>query len=192
MIVSKVALTYDDGPSRWTFPLLGVLREYGAKATFFVVGKSIEGREDILKAIVLEGHEIGNHTWTHPKPGTKTCDELRLSLVGTTYAIEQATGEKPTLCRPPHLSQDAVFEDAARSCGLRIVRADIAPPDWATEDPEEIAGGVVGWVHDNPIVCLHDGPDSPPSRQSCQPTVDATRIILEKLKGHEFVSVSDL
>jgi peptidoglycan/xylan/chitin deacetylase (PgdA/CDA1 family) len=188
----KLALTYDDGPSRWTFPLLGVLREYEAKATFFVVGKWIKGREDILQTTLIEGHEIGNHTWTHPEPGTKNYEELRLSLAGTSYAIEEATGKKPTLCRAPHLSRDPIFAEAALSCGLQAIGATVGPADWLTEDPQVIAGHVLDHVRDGSIVCLHDGPDEPTIRESCRPTVDATRIILEELRGSEFVSVSNL
>ncbi len=75
--MASVALTFDDGPSQWTAPILAVLAEHGARATFFVVGQTAAANDELLQRIVAEGHEVGNHTWSHPSL-TRDCDDARV------------------------------------------------------------------------------------------------------------------
>jgi len=96
-----VALTFDDGPSEWTAPILDVMKEHGARATFFVIGEAIEGRESVLRRTAAEGHEIGNHTWSHPALTTIPLDRVREELDFAGDTIERVLGARPRLFRPP-------------------------------------------------------------------------------------------
>src|SRR5258708_15362928 len=90
--VRAIALTFDDGPSEWTEPILDTLRDHGARATFFVVGGSIAGREETVRRAVREGHEIGNHTATHPDLTSRRRRSIRRELAVANRLIEQALG----------------------------------------------------------------------------------------------------
>ena len=110
-----MALTYDDGPSEWTARLLDVLRAADARATFFVLGEAIDGREDLLVRAAAEGHEIGNHTFTHPRPDLTPDDELETEIARTSDRIRSVLGTGPTLMRAPNgLAEDRVAPLAAK------------------------------------------------------------------------------
>ena len=100
-----VALTFDDGPDpRWTPAVLDVLRRHGVHATFFVVGARVLEHPDLTRRVVDEGHEIGNHTFSHVEVGAISGWELGLQLSLTQTAVAGATGVRPVLFRPPYAS----------------------------------------------------------------------------------------
>ena len=113
-----LALTFDDGPSSSTTPILDLLRAHGAQATFFVLGKSIAGHEHVLRRAVEEQHELGNHLHSHTHPGWLTDDELRCELRQTQELVERATAVSPRLVRPPYGEDpDRVARVAAELAG---------------------------------------------------------------------------
>src|SRR5256885_5116130 len=98
-----IALTFDDGPNATLTPkLLDLLAARHLKATFFVVGQNAADHPDILKRAVREGHEIGNHSWSHPNLGKMSDEAVRRELQKTDDAITAAIGKRPTLFRPPY------------------------------------------------------------------------------------------
>src|SRR5436309_10221795 len=98
-----IAMTFDDGPSATLTPkLLDLLAARHLKATFFVVGQNAADHPDILKRAVREGHEIANHSWSHPNLGKMSDDAVRRELQKTDDAITAAIGTRQTLMRPPY------------------------------------------------------------------------------------------
>src|SRR5262245_44013184 len=104
-----VALTFDDGPSPWSGAILDLLAAHGGRATFFVLGAAVESADGgaMTRRMLAEGHEIGNHTFTHHTNLPELADErLRDELTATSAAIEDATGEPPRYWRAPHFRSD--------------------------------------------------------------------------------------
>ncbi len=194
----RIALTFDDGPSEWTLAILDVLSTRGAHATFFVIGEAIAGREEILRRTAAEGHEIGNHTWSHPQLSELADEEIRDELSKTSDEIERVVRQRPRLFRPPYFDFDTRVERIAAEAGFSEATLYTSNPnDWALSSVDEIVKRVVRPdIHHRTIVDLHDGrplhdPYSTPSRQ---PTVDALARIVPALlhEGYELVTVSEL
>lgn len=184
-----IHLSFDDGPSEWTPQILDLLAAHDVKATFFVVGQSIDGRHDIVRRIRDEGHTLGNHTFTHRRLTTLVDADVVLELAATQYLIEARFGLSPLVWRAPFYGTDEAIDRIAFGLSLDHVGADIVPEDCFTDDVDQIALRVLAgipFVDGRPaVVSLHDGipPDGGSSSctQSRQPTVDAVRIILETL-----------
>lgn len=188
----KVALTYDDGPDeRWTPRILDALAEHDALATFFVVGQHASG---LLARTRDEGHLIGNHTHTHPHLPSCNLTETMHELRACNEAIERETGETPTMWRAPYGELGELAEGIAESLGLRHVGWTVNPGDWNCLDADTIAERVLDWLHDGAIVDLHDGmpPSGGSGTDTRQPTVDATRLILENAPDVIWVRVDQL
>lgn len=191
-----LALSFDDGPSEWTAAILDVLRDHAVRATFFAIGEAIAGREGLLGRIVAEGHEVGNHTWSHPRltePGVDVAGEIERGSA----AIASVLGTRPRLFRPPHLALDATVVEAALESGLpEIVLASVAPDDWDADAPEPIVSAVLREAAPGAIVCLHDGrpPRASRSRESRRPTAEAVAQLVPALQadGYALVKVSEL
>jgi peptidoglycan-N-acetylglucosamine deacetylase len=113
-----IASSFDDGPGPWTIPILDLLADYGVTATFFVCGDSIPGREEILKRCAADGHEIGNHTTTHPD--LRTLDEgvIRNELELAGERIELVLGVAPRVFRPPYFGSSDAVELVSRELGF--------------------------------------------------------------------------
>jgi len=196
--VPSIALTFDDGPSRWTEPLLDVLAKHGAQGTFFVVGSIASARADLLRRMVDEGHEVGNHTWSHPALARDCDDErVRSELQRTTNLLIELAGVRPTLFRAPHYDVDERVEAIAAEVGLRHVRGDIAPPDWHPGWTARLSiTFVLQQIHGGSIVGLHDGvpPTEAEEGLSRQLTVDAVAGIVPALqeRGIDCVAASEL
>jgi peptidoglycan/xylan/chitin deacetylase (PgdA/CDA1 family) len=190
----ELALTFDDGPSEWTPPILDLLQAHAARATFFVLGASADGRGDIVRRAAAEGHELGNHTYSHADPEQLPDDELRSELERTGSLLESLVGKRPVHFRPPYAATNYRVADVARGAGLeRTVLRSIDPADWSETDGSAIAAHVLERARPGAIVCLHDG-NLPPERPSRQPTVDALARIVPELtaRGYRLVTVSEL
>lgn len=193
-----VALTFDDGPStEWTPEILDVLRAHGASATFFVLGAAVDGREAILRRAVAEGHELGNHAYSHADPATLDDEALRDELERTNALIESSTGIRPRLFRPPYADYDVRVARIAQDVGLSpTVLRSIDPADWREPSPERLAAHVLDRVHRGAIVCLHDAlpPAEPRGMSDREATVAALPPILAGLgaRGFRAVTVGEL
>jgi peptidoglycan/xylan/chitin deacetylase (PgdA/CDA1 family) len=191
-----VALTFDDGPGDWTPAILDLLAEHGARATFFVLGASIAGREEVLARTAAEGHELGNHGWTHTNPERLSEDELRAELVRTGRRIEEVAGVTPRLARPPYGKGEERFERVAAEAGFApTVYWTIDPEDWDAPPAETIVRSVLDELHPGAIVDLHDGfREGTGSTRDRDPTVAALGELLPALaeRGYGCVTVSEL
>jgi peptidoglycan/xylan/chitin deacetylase (PgdA/CDA1 family) len=190
-----VALTFDDGPGSITDALLDLLARHGAHATFFVLGSSIAGREEALSRTVAEGHELGNHTFSHPRPARLGDAELRAELVRTSGLVEETTGVLLHLARPPYGHEPERFAAIAAEVGLsQTVLWSLDALDWREDDPAAIVERVLAGIGPGAIVDLHDGSPAHRDEQDARPTVDAVAELLRTLAadGYRFVTVSEL
>jgi peptidoglycan/xylan/chitin deacetylase (PgdA/CDA1 family) len=195
--LKPIALTFDDGPSRWTPVVLDLLGEHEARATFFVIGARVREHPDLVKRIVAEGHELGSHTLTHPRLTEIAEDEVRSEITGGLEAIEEVVGDRPTLFRAPGFHADRRELAIVEELGLQAVFAHVDPQDWRPErDSHTIFSLVLRDLREGVIVDLHDGFPHPPttSRTDCTPTVEALDHLLPCLsrEGYETVTVSGL
>jgi peptidoglycan-N-acetylglucosamine deacetylase len=192
-------LTFDDGPSEWTDPILDHLVAHGARATFFVVGEAITGRERerTLNRILETGCEVANHTYSHRELRMLENGEIHDEIVRTNDLIEQVTSTTPRHWRAPHFRSDDRVRNLVSELGLLEVRCSVFTGDYIW--PAALtAAWVVKHLQPGAIVDLHDGrapTDSPdntaPTREA---TVDAVRKILAELesRGYRSVTVSEL
>ncbi len=196
---AQMALTYDDGPNDpHTFHLLDVLAQHGARATFFLIGRYVSQRPAIVQAIQAAGHEIGNHTYTHPNLVLVSEARLRQEVEDCRKALEDAIGQPAPLFRPPFGGRRPNVLRTVRELRLEPVMWSVTGYDWGARSSGEIVSKVVRQVERrqsprSEIVLLHDGGHRSFGADRSF-TVDATRILLKKYtaQGKQFVSVSHL
>jgi cellulose synthase/poly-beta-1,6-N-acetylglucosamine synthase-like glycosyltransferase/peptidoglycan/xylan/chitin deacetylase (PgdA/CDA1 family)/spore germination protein YaaH len=198
-----IALTFDDGPDpRWTPAILDILKQEQAPATFFVIGKNGQAYPDLVRRIVNEGHEIGNHTFTHPNLGEIPASLTELELNATQRLIESEIGRSTVLFRPPYFGdaeadkpQEVEPAYQAQNLGYLVVGVRIDPDDWKLPvTAEQIVQRTIDRAMDNnpetrgQVVLLHD------SGGNRAATVQALPELIHQLRarGFQLVPVSDL
>lgn len=179
----KIALTFDDGPHpRYTKELLEGLRERKVRVSFFLMGKNIPGREELVSQMKADGHLIGNHTYSHVDLKRLTSEEACEEILKTDQLIFDIIGEHTEYIRPPFGNWNTNLD-----CGIVMfpVFWNIDPRDWNTSNVDEIVRKVVKNVQEGDIILLHDCYDS---------TVKATFRIIDLLQaeGYEFVTVDEI
>ena len=160
----EVALTFDDGPDpEWTPKILDILKAAKVKAAFFLVGVNAERYPNLVRRIVDEGHEIGNHTYYHPNLALCWPEHVRLELNATQLLIQTLTGRGTTLFRPPYAAdtQPARLADLmplqiAQDQNYLVVLENIDPQDWAKPGADVIVQRIKQQRHDGNIILLHD------------------------------------
>lgn len=182
-----VAMTFDDGPHPQNTPrLLGILRERNIKATFYVIGRSVEAHPGVLRQTVAEGHEIGNHTMTH-RLLTKLDDgSLRWELESCHRAIQNACPCEVRTMRPPY----GGLHQRQRQLAFHYYRYptilwSVDPQDWKRPGPSVVASRIIQNTRPGAIILAHD---------LHAPTVSAMPAALDELlyQGYQFVTVSQL
>lgn len=151
-----VALTYDDGPhAQYTPELLDVLKKYDVKATFFIIGQNTrtEAAKAALKRAASEGHEIANHSYTHPSVLKLSIDEVRAEFEKTNDAIYEICGIRPTLIRTPGGSYN---KELLAGIDYPIIRWTVDTLDWKYNDPEQSLSYLKEQVYDGGIILMHD------------------------------------
>ncbi|WP_336789034.1 polysaccharide deacetylase family protein [Paenibacillus sp. MMO-177] len=187
----RIALTFDDGPyPKTTEPILDLLKEYHAKATFFVVGNRVESFPETIKREIAEGHEVANHTFNHYFLQKKNYATVQNEIMKTEQALEKVTGKKPLLFRPPGGFYNDQMLAIAKKNGYTTVLWSWHQDtnDWRSPGVQKIVNKVLNNARNGDIILLHDY--VPRSVQ----TVEALKIILPELqrRGYEMVTVSDL
>ncbi len=194
---NQMALTFDDGPNDpHTMHLLDVLARHNAKATFFLIGKYVRQRPEIARAILAAGHEIGNHTDSHPNLILVSAARLRRELNDCGKALEDALGRKVTLFRPPFGGRRPNVLRTARSLGLSPIMWSVTGYDWSAKSAPQIYEKVSRQVDSRhkpqgEIVLLHDGGHLAFGTDR-RFTVEATGKLLERYAARKFVTVSGL
>jgi peptidoglycan/xylan/chitin deacetylase (PgdA/CDA1 family) len=151
-----VSLTFDDGPGPDTDAILDVLAENRIRAAFFAVGQQVQRHPSIARRIVADGHEIGNHSFSHPMFLSQSPEQTREQLGRTQKIIEDVTGVTPALARPPYGVKTPAYFGAARALGLRVVQWSVAGFDWKPLTAERVASHVMRGAAPGAIVLLHD------------------------------------
>jgi peptidoglycan/xylan/chitin deacetylase (PgdA/CDA1 family) len=154
---AEVALTFDDGPGPHTERVLEELASLEVRATFFVLGRQVHLYPETVRRIVAQGHEIGNHSYSHPIYLYRTPRETLRQLALTQDIVERVTGQRPRLSRPPCGVKTPAYFAAARRLGLRTVQWDAAGFDWKRIGASEIVRRVLRDVGPGSIILLHDG-----------------------------------
>ncbi|MGA8851035.1 MAG: bifunctional polysaccharide deacetylase/glycosyltransferase family 2 protein [Aeromicrobium sp.] len=157
-----VALTFDDGPTRYTAEILDVLRREQVSATFFVIGSRVVARPDLVRRMIDEGHQVGVHTFTHVNLANIPPWRVRLELNQTQLAIAAATGRTTNLMRPPFSSQaDAIgpsdWKALQLSTRYRVVFTNLDTKDWQRPGTDDIVAAGTPADGAGAVVMLHDG-----------------------------------
>ncbi|MEK4630104.1 MAG: polysaccharide deacetylase family protein [Solibacillus sp.] len=178
-----IALTFDDGPHpQVTKQILSLLAKYDAKATFFMLGSRVQYYPHLVVEIRQSGHEIGNHSWTHPVLTKMSAADIKKEFESTEQAIVNAIGENSTLFRPPY----GAIDDSVRAIIPRqSINWTIDTLDWKHRDPSSLLPMIQKSLHNNAIVLMHD---------IHQSTADGLEPVLKYLQseGYEFVTVSEI
>ncbi len=194
----KIVLTFDDGPDpRFTPLILDALRDAGVPATFFIIGANGQNHPQLLRRAVNEGHELGNHTFTHPNISSISPKQLELELSATQHLLASEVGRHSLLFRPPYavdaepetIDQVRPVELAARQ-GYVVVGMQLDPDDWKRPGAEEIVKRVVEAAErgEGNIVLLHDS-----GGDRTQTIAAIPRIVQElRQRGYEFVTIAQL
>ena len=180
--VKMVALTFDDGPDPKTTPqALDILKKYGAKATFFMVGQNIAGNEAIVKRVHNEGHQIGIHTWDHPVLTKLPLESAKKEILDTQTAINNVIGIKPMITRPPY---GAINTTIQNSVDQSFIMWNVDSLDWKTRNTKAIMQEIAK-TQPGSIILMHD---------IHQTSIDALPSVLEYLKsnGYTLVTVDEL
>ncbi len=185
----RIALTFDDGPSNETPRFLDLLARFEIPATFFVCGKNVARRPATARAIVEAGHEIGNHTYSHPLLPLCGPRRTREELVRTQRQIEDAAGVSPGLFRPPYGLGSPALASVLADLGLLRVHWTVIGNDWKWS-ASKIAGRALAAACPGAIVCLHDGNGARAVADRSQ-TLQALRRIVPDLRaaGYAFAAV---
>ncbi len=188
----SIALTFDDGPSPATLPLLKLLQQHRVPATFFQIGQNVARFPEISRQVIAEGHEVGNHSQTHPNFALRPPSFIAAEFSRAQHTIAEVTGHTPTLVRAPFGVRWFGFRAMQRRLGLMGVMWSIIGLDWKLP-AAAIAARVASRVRDGDIICLHDGRGTLKD-PDVGPTLEAVARLLPILigKGYHFETVTQL
>lgn len=188
-----IALTFDDGPDKdYTPQILDILKENNVKATFFVVGENVKSNSDIIKRQYQEGHEIGNHTFTHINVSKNGYNEIYKEINNTQKLVKDVIGIEPKIFRPPYRAISKPMCNIVKENNMNIVLwSDLDSRDWSNPGTYYIVDTITSKVKNGTIILLHDYNKL---RNKKSQTIQALEIVIPKLKemGYKFVTVSEL
>ncbi len=188
----SIALTFDDGPSEATPEIIAILGRYNVHATFFQCGANIRRLPGIAVEVLAAGHEIGNHTDTHPYLCFRTADLIKREFYQAQLTIQEVLGQSPTLMRAPFGIRWFGFRSVQQHLNLLGVMWSVIGNDWKL-GPREIASRLLKGARNGAIFCLHDGRElhPTPGRSS---TADALNLVIPNLldQGFQFETVSHI
>ena len=181
--IKYVALTFDDGPRpSTTSQLLDGLKEQGAAATFFLVGEEIAGNEDLVARMAAEGHQVGNHTWSHMRLEEAAADVVEQEISRTEEAIRSILGGSDYWLRLPY---GLLPQHTEHLVQVPLIKWSVDPRDWESRNKDAIVSSVLEQVKNGSIILLHDIYPS---------SVEAALEIIDRLhaEDYRFVTVEEL
>ena len=180
-----IALTFDDGPGPYTAQLLDILDQHGAKATFFLIGSKVSSQANVVRSIQARGHQLGNHSWSHPELPKLPVNQIAGEIDRTNDAIKQATGITPAILRPPYGAVNGAVLEQLRLRGMSSILWSVDTRDWADRNSDIVCSRAVAGARPGAIILMHD---------IHQTSVGAVPCILSALKqqGYSFVTVQGL
>lgn len=180
-----IALTFDDGPSaRFTPQILNILAAYQVRATFFLLGRHARCYPGLVRALVAQGHEIGNHTYSHPHLSGVAPAILAQELEKTTVVLRRLGVPTPSLFRPPYSELTAATTRFLARRGWKIILGNVDSGDWQGHSAAEIAAQVERGLKNGAIVIFHDNNENDDADR--QPTVEALRLLLPRMQAAGF------
>jgi peptidoglycan/xylan/chitin deacetylase (PgdA/CDA1 family) len=187
-----IALTYDDGPNpRITPRMLALLKKKNVKATFFLLGEQVREYPKVVKQILEEGHEIGNHTYDHKQLTKLSSDQIEKELGRTADLITSVTGQKMEIMRPPYGSHNNRVREICEKYGYRVILWDVDTNDWRGRSAKQMISTILNGSKTDPratdgsIILMHDRYET--GLVTTDAVIDALRD-----KGYQFVTVSQL
>ena len=180
-----IALTFDDGPSKYTPQILDLLETYDCRATFCVIGNLVDARRETVKRAFDLGCEVIGHSWDHRDLTKLTADEIKAELLDTSAVIESATGAVPMMYRPPYGAVNDTLKNTSAELGYAIIYWSVDTLDWETRNADQVYSAVMSNAGDRAIVLCHDLYGS---------TAEAMERVIPALiaKGYQLVTVSEL
>ncbi len=196
----QLALTYDDGPNDpHTLRLLEVLAKHEVHATFFLIGRYVSQRPDIVRELVRAGHVIGNHTFTHPLLIFKSSKQIETELMECQRALSDTVGFSDTvgleakLFRPPFGGRRPAVLRLARKLGLQLVMWNITGYDWNAPLAEQLERRVSSRIRGGDVILLHDGGHRAFGADRAQTVIATDRLLSRhKSEGYEFVTIPEM
>jgi peptidoglycan/xylan/chitin deacetylase (PgdA/CDA1 family) len=180
----EVALTFDDGPSSYTLAVLQILARHHEHATFFVTGYAASANPWLLGQIRAGGNAFGDHTVTHSQLLRETPAKRRWELLSTAERVQEVTGVRPSLFRPPYGSSSRAINTMARQLGLLPITWSVDSKDWTRPGVKQIVKTALEGAHPGGIILLHDGGGNR------EETVQALPMILKALAKRHLRSVT--
>ena len=184
-----IALTFDDGPQEpYTGQILDLLAKYSIKATFFLTGEKVEQNIDVIRRIISDGHEVGNHSFFHKTMRCRSLKWLRSEIEKTDELLLQAGASQPIHFRPPFGRISFRLISLIKKMQKKMILWDIGPKDYKYAHPYEIVGKVLKKLKPGSIIVLHDGGGDR------SVTVEAVNILVKDIRemGYKFVTVTEL
>ncbi|MDL2280482.1 polysaccharide deacetylase family protein [Selenomonadales bacterium OttesenSCG-928-I06] len=188
------ALTFDDGPySPYTEQILDLLKEKNVKATFFVLGYHAERNPEIIKRIVSEGHQLGNHSYTHLNFKKITREKVIEEINTTNKILFEITGQNIKIMRPPYGGKNLNVLDTIENLGFKVVLWSAAGQDWANHGVNKTVEKTLREFKDGGIILLHDG-DSLEPKEPREQTIEITKTLIDRLtaEGYSFLTIDEL
>lgn len=180
-----IALTFDDGPMPESERVLNALAQYDAKATFFILGKNIEGNEAVLRRMVEEGHQVGAHSWSHPNLTKISQSAVMSQMTRTMDKVKEITGYDITMMRPPYGALHRISRRPMIELNLPVILWSIDSLDWKTRNAGSTVREILNQAQNGAIVLCHDVWDS---------TGAAMETLIPQLmeKGYQLVTVAEM
>jgi len=177
-----IAITFDDGPSKYTKLIVDLLKEYNSNATFFVLGNKVEIYKDTLKYLLDNGNEIGNHSYNHKCLTSLTTEELLDQINKTQSILQENLNYTPTLIRPTY---GLVNKNVKENTNLDIILWNIDTLDWKYKNSKKISQNSLNKIKDGSIILMHD---------TYEYTYNALKLMLPKLieEDYQLVTVTEL
>lgn len=178
-----VAITFDDGPGPYTARLLDGLNARGAKATFFMVGGRVNGNLDVVRRVYAEGHQVANHSWSHPELTGESDESVKNEVSWTTNALNKVCGQGTSYYfRAPYGSTNSRVRSLI---GMPLIYWSVDTLDWQSRNATSVKNMIINYAHDGAIILLHDIHST---------SVDGALAAIDVLKeqGYEFVTVREL
>ena len=195
----QIALTYDDGPNDpHTLRLLEVLARHNVRATFFLIGRYVQQRPEIVREIVQAGHVVGNHTFTHSMLIFKGEAGIRQELLSCTHALQDAIGESPNressnLFRPPFGGRRPAVLRIARELRLSPVMWNVTGYDWNAPPAAVLEAKVARQLRGGDVILLHDGGHKQRGADRSQTVIATDHLIANyKSRGYEFRTIPQM
>lgn len=175
--LQEVCLTFDDGPHPESMTkILDVLKSEGVHASFFVVGKVVDKHPELVRRMMAEGHEVGNHTYTHKRLNQMPIESARQEIAACAASVKRATGADMTLLRPPGMEYNNAVLHLTQDLGYVTCHWNVVAGDYVSLPPTLVAQRVMAQVKPGAVVLLHDSPD----------TALALRTIIRSLKAQKY------